>query len=174
VDAAEHHPGAAFAREPPDLVASQGVSGMNADADDIARMNRRRVEYLECFIRDDWIPERSRRGGRQHVEPSRRDDANPEREMARIDQVDLHEEISSVKRAFSDGPACLYVVRFPRIRRCTIRRHPVKGHHINPRLARGRGLVEDSPWSRGLSSGRPRRAAGHLAAEEEKGPEWTS
>ena len=52
--------------------------------------DRRGIELLERLVDDERIAEVARRGGRQHVEPARRDDADAERHVARIDQVHVH------------------------------------------------------------------------------------
>ena len=88
MNAAEHDRGAAPGR-PADLVAAQGVAGVNADADDVARLDRR-VERLERFVDEDGIAISARRRGREHVQPARRDDADAERHVAGVDEVDDH------------------------------------------------------------------------------------
>ena len=45
----------ALARDPPDLVSAQGISRVDADADDIARRNRGRVELLEGLVRNERV-----------------------------------------------------------------------------------------------------------------------
>ena len=55
VNAAEDDEGAARTRELSDFVATQGVSGMDPDSDDIARSQLRRVKGIQRFISDDRI-----------------------------------------------------------------------------------------------------------------------
>ena len=95
MNAAEHDPGAALAREPADFVAAQRVSGVDADADHVAGLDPLGVEHLQRFVSDDGVAEVSRRRSRQHVKPARRDDADAEREMAGIDEVNAQKGISS-------------------------------------------------------------------------------
>lgn len=87
VNAAEDHPGPSRARLPPDFVAAPRVAGMDPDADDVARGDRLDVHVLECFVDDDRIaPFGAGRGG-EHVQPTRRDDSDAERHVARVDQM---------------------------------------------------------------------------------------
>ena len=53
VDAAEDHRGAGRLGGAADLVAAQRVAGVDADADDVTRLDRREVERLERFVGDD-------------------------------------------------------------------------------------------------------------------------
>ena len=55
VDAAVHDERAAVSRDAADLVSAQGVAGVDADADDVARRNRGRVELLEGLVGDERI-----------------------------------------------------------------------------------------------------------------------
>ncbi len=90
MNSAEHHLRTRFACQFADLVAAERVPGVNPDADDIARGDRRRVERLQRFVRDQWIPVAARRGLGEHVQPARGDDAGAEGNVARIDQMDVH------------------------------------------------------------------------------------
>jgi hypothetical protein len=63
VNAAEHDPRTAFAGEAADLVPAQGVSGVDADSNDIARLDRCRIEHFQGFIRNEGVAELPR-GGR--------------------------------------------------------------------------------------------------------------
>ena len=77
VNAAEDDPRAALAREPADFVAAQRIAGVNADADDVAGRDHRRIERLERFVDDDGIAPLGSGRRRQDVQPARRDDATP-------------------------------------------------------------------------------------------------
>ncbi len=72
----------------PDLVAAQRVARVDADADDVAGGDDRRVERFERFVGDD-ADRRTRAGCGlcQHVQPAGRDDADAKRHVARIDQM---------------------------------------------------------------------------------------
>ena len=50
VNAAEHDIGASGSRRGTELVAAQGVAGMDADADDVTLVDDGRVEGLERFV----------------------------------------------------------------------------------------------------------------------------
>ena len=91
VDAAEDHVCARGARGPADLVAPQRVAGMDADADDVARLDRREVELLERLVGDQRVAEFLGRGSGDDEQPARSDDAHAEGDVARIDEMNLHD-----------------------------------------------------------------------------------
>ena len=74
----------------PHLVPTQRVARVNPDADDVTRFDRPEIDQLERFVNDGWRSVRFRRGSRQHVQPPRRDHANPERDVAGIYKVYGH------------------------------------------------------------------------------------
>jgi hypothetical protein len=90
VYAAEHDLRTTCVRTLPDLVAAQCVAGVDADADNVARLHGVYVERFQCFVTDLWPTIHRRRRTRQHEEPTRRDDANAERQVARINQMNNH------------------------------------------------------------------------------------
>ena len=51
VDAAEDDPGAPLAREPADFVAAERIAGVDADADDVARLRCSRDRAFRVFRR---------------------------------------------------------------------------------------------------------------------------
>lgn len=63
---------------------------MNADPDDIARLNVLRIYVFESFINENWISEEGRRSSGNHIHPPRRDDRSTKGRVARIDEVNLH------------------------------------------------------------------------------------
>ena len=90
VDAAEHHDRPGLAGGPADLVAPQGVAGMDADADDVPAVDGAEIERFERFVGDDRVAERARRRGGDDEQPARRDDTDTERDVAGIDEADDH------------------------------------------------------------------------------------
>ena len=74
---------------PADLVAAQRIAGMDADADDVAGVEGAEIERLERFVGDDRVAELARGRGGDDVEPARRDDADAEGDVARIDEMHL-------------------------------------------------------------------------------------
>ena len=90
VHAAEDDAGAALAGQPAHRVAAQHVQRVNADADDVARLELIEVEPLERLVREHWIAPFRRRGASQHVQPARRDDGSPERHVAGVDEMHTH------------------------------------------------------------------------------------
>ena len=60
VDPAVDDRGAARASQRADLVAAQGVAGVDADADDIAGLHGIHLERLECLVRNARVAELSK------------------------------------------------------------------------------------------------------------------
>jgi hypothetical protein len=90
VDAAEHDRRASLTCRAPHLVAPQRVPGVDADADDVAALDRRKIERFERFIGDHRVAVAPRRGGREDIQPPRGDDADAEGDMTWIDKMDAH------------------------------------------------------------------------------------
>ena len=99
VDAAEHDARAARAHALPDLVAAKRVAGVNADADDVAGLNARPYRTLPGFRRRSGRAIRGRCRARQHEQPTGRDDADAEREMAWVHKMDSHALLVVSERA---------------------------------------------------------------------------
>ena len=81
-------------RTPPDLVAAQRVAGVNADPDDVAGLSRRSDPTPPGSRRRCVARHSGRCRPRQHEQPTGRDDADAERQMARVHQMDSHNVLS--------------------------------------------------------------------------------
>ena len=90
VDAAEHDRRAALAREAAEVIPAQRVRRVDADADHVARRDALEVERLERFVDDHRRAVVGGRGRGKHVQPARRDDGGPERDVRGIDEVYAH------------------------------------------------------------------------------------
>ena len=90
VDSSIHNVGASLAGGSADLVAPECVACVDADADDVTRLDRVEVERLERFVDESRLSVQRRRRRREDIQPSRRDDANAKRDVAWIDKVDGH------------------------------------------------------------------------------------
>jgi hypothetical protein len=90
VNAAEDHERPTRPCEVSDRIAAKRVGGVNANADHVSRVDAGRIERLERLVHDQRRAEACRRGRRQHIQPSRRDDGSSEREIAWIDEMDAH------------------------------------------------------------------------------------
>ncbi len=93
VNAAKDDKRASLARELTERVATQGVGGVDANPHHIASVDPIGVERLECLVDDVRHAVFGWRGSGQHVEPSRRDDRRPERQIAWIDQMNAHSDL---------------------------------------------------------------------------------
>ena len=96
VDAAVDHPGAARAGALPELVADQGVAGVDPDADDVTLLELSVVERLKRLVGQDGVAPLGGCGRSEHVEPARGDDGGTERKVARVDDVYVHETSSNL------------------------------------------------------------------------------
>ena len=94
MNAAINHPGAALPRQAADLVAAQGVPGVNADADKVSALDGRGNQRFERLVDDDRIAKRERRGCSQDIKPARRDDRGTKRMIAGIDEENSHTDTS--------------------------------------------------------------------------------
>ena len=90
VDAAEHDGRAARARTLPDLVAAKRVTGVNANPNYVAGLHAVNIERLQRLVDDLWPAIRGRCRPCQHEQPARRNDADAERQMARVHKMDGH------------------------------------------------------------------------------------
>jgi hypothetical protein len=87
VNAAEHHRRSGGPRRGANLVAAQGITGMDADSDDVAGTDLGRVEQGQGLVGEHRIAVDRRGRCGEHVQPARRDHPNPERHVARVDEV---------------------------------------------------------------------------------------
>src|SRR5690242_6580142 len=90
MNAAVDHPRAAGASLAADLIAAQGVGGVNPDSHHIAARYGREIKGLECFVDQARIAILGGGGGRKDVEPAGRDDGDTERNIARIYEMNAH------------------------------------------------------------------------------------
>jgi hypothetical protein len=63
---------------------------MNADPNYVARAHIRCIERLKGLVNDDRVAMYSRRGRREHVEPTWCDDGRAKRDVARVNKVNGH------------------------------------------------------------------------------------
>ena len=112
VNAAEDDERAGRTGRAADGISAQRIAGVNADADDIAGPDGRRVERLERFVGDLRRAESFRRRVRKHVEPPRRHEADAERMVAGIDEMNgqVARHYTTLAVAVS---AFLLVIRLP-------------------------------------------------------------
>ncbi len=98
VDAAVDDPCAALAGHAPDLVAAQGVAGVDADADDVAGMNGLGYDLFEGLIDEDGVAGDGGCSCCKDKQPARRDDGRAKRIITGIDQVNAHRILPSLVR----------------------------------------------------------------------------
>jgi hypothetical protein len=90
VDAPIHDRGPSSTGAPANLVSAEGIAGVNTDTDNVTRIDRIDLEGRQRFVGNARCAVRGWRCARQHKQPPWCDDANPKREMARIDQMNGH------------------------------------------------------------------------------------
>ena len=74
VNPAVDHPRATAAGDLADLIAAQGVAGVDTDAHDVSRLNAFGVDLFKRLVDEDGISGHLRRFGRKHKQPSWCDD----------------------------------------------------------------------------------------------------
>ena len=90
MDTAVDDPGTTGPGTLSELVADQGVPGVDADTDDVTWLELRIVERRDHLVTQDGVAPFVGRGGSQHIEPARSDHGHPEGKVARVDNVDVH------------------------------------------------------------------------------------
>src|SRR5437867_3372149 len=80
----------ALARHSSDLIATERISRMDADADGISPSYSGRIHTVQCLIYNHGISERPRGSCGEHIKPTRGNDRPTERDVARINQVNSH------------------------------------------------------------------------------------
>ena len=90
VNAAEDHPGAALAAEAAQIIAAAGIAGVDADTDDIPRLQAGGIERLQTLVANDGVAVLRRRGAGQNVQPARCDDTDPKRKLVGVNQMNTH------------------------------------------------------------------------------------
>src|SRR4051812_11480544 len=98
VDSAEN-----YVRSPPsrlgaNFVAAQCVGSVNTDTNGIPGLNHLGIHRAQGFVHEDGIAEFFWRGAGQDVLPARSDDCSPERDLARVNQMNLHAQCSLLLR----------------------------------------------------------------------------
>ena len=90
VNAPEHDESTPLAGGAADLVAAIRIRRVDADADNVATFDLRRVKWLQRLVDEMRIPvfAGSRRG--EYVEPAGRNHCDAERDIARIDEMYAH------------------------------------------------------------------------------------
>ena len=100
--------GARRSRGVADLVAPQRVAGVDADADDVAGLDGGGVDRVERFVHDDGIAELGWRRRRDDIQPARRNNADAERDVAWVDEMNSHRvSLSAADSAHQPTLNCL-------------------------------------------------------------------
>jgi hypothetical protein len=90
VNAAEHDESPSCSGGLSDVIPAEGIPGVDADSDNVARLNGAFVNRLQRFIDQQRCPVARRRGRGKHVLPPRRNDRGSKRHVARVDEVNAH------------------------------------------------------------------------------------
>ncbi|WP_433984761.1 hypothetical protein RBB78_09865 [Tunturiibacter empetritectus] len=91
VDAAVDDPGSAFAGDAADLVAAEGVAGVDADADDVAGLDGVGDDLFDGFVDEDGVACEGGCGGGEDEEPTGCDYSGPKRVVAGIYEMNTQE-----------------------------------------------------------------------------------
>jgi hypothetical protein len=95
MNSTENHKCPLLARQPADFIAAQCIAGVNSNSNNVAGSNACDIQLFQRFINDYRIAEAGRCRRSEHVEPARRDDANAEGFVARIDEINFQCDSSS-------------------------------------------------------------------------------
>src|ERR1700693_3634098 len=105
VNAAEYHIGAALACQLADFISTEGVGGVDADANNISSLNAGGGYGVESLVHQGCIPIRLRGGRCQHIQPARSYDRGTKRNFARIDEVNAHAIFALLQCLVSGRPS---------------------------------------------------------------------
>jgi hypothetical protein len=106
VYAAEHNVRTSRARTLPDLVTAERVAGVNADPDSVTGAYAVHIKRFKGLVDDLWPAIHGGRRACQHEQPTRRDDSNAERQVARVNEMDSH-AVGFSRSACGPWPRCL-------------------------------------------------------------------
>lgn len=111
VNPSVHDPRPPLAQRSAELIATECVARVNANADDIARLDGVDGERFERLIDDERIAPLTTRRGSQYVQPARCDDSDAERLRAGIDEVNLRPMGSGGQRSSWTMPVSCRQIR---------------------------------------------------------------
>ena len=94
VNPAVDDPRSTLARLEAKVVTDERITGMDADADNITRLERVWIERLENFVGQDRIAPLGWGRRREDIEPARGDESGPEGKVTRVDDVYPHDCLS--------------------------------------------------------------------------------
>src|SRR4051812_25284048 len=83
-------PRSPIARHSAQLVATQGIAGVDADSDYVTWLNIVRIELLQRFVPQQRIAIFGRCCRRNHEHPARRDNSSSKGRVTWVDQVNIH------------------------------------------------------------------------------------
>lgn len=89
VNSTEDHKCPLFASQPADFIATQRIAGVNSNSNNIPSCNTSDIQLLQCFVNDYRIAKAGGCSSGEHIEPARRDNANAEGPVTRIDEVNF-------------------------------------------------------------------------------------
>jgi hypothetical protein len=90
VNTAKYNPRAASARQTAHFIATERITAVDADADQVAALDRVRIELFERFVDNIWVADVIGCRGSQNVQPPWSNDSDTERKMTGIDEMDAH------------------------------------------------------------------------------------
>ena len=90
VNPTEHDKRATCTNGLADLIAAEGIAGVDADTDDIALGDEVGIEQLEAFVDENRGAVSFRRGCGEHKQPPGGDDRHSKGNVAGIDKIHAH------------------------------------------------------------------------------------
>src|SRR5258706_16233479 len=108
VNSSENHVCASIPCQFPDFVAAESICGVDADANNIARLNLVGVHGLKGFIDQAGIAKARRGSRRQNIQPARSNYSCAERNFTGINEVNAHAALSSWGRGWRSAPGRIF------------------------------------------------------------------
>src|SRR5579864_2969012 len=95
VNSTEHHICALLSSQSANLIATQSIAGVDSNSHNIPGRNAFDIQLLQCFVNDQRIAKAGGSSSGEYIKPARRDHANAEGLVARINEINF--QCSSLK-----------------------------------------------------------------------------
>ena len=148
VNSTEHHKCALLSSQPANLIATQRISGMDSNSNNVAGRNAFGIEGFQSFVNDHRIAKAGGSSSGEYIEPARRDHPNTEGLVTRINEIRFQEN-------FSDAgifTACSRIISHTGAADCTwlgLRRTPLPTISAFMKLHRAIMRQHEPDWRKG-------------------------
>lgn len=94
VHSTEHHNCTLLSSQSANLIAAQCIAGVDSNSNHVPGRNAFHIQRFQCFVDDHRIAKAGGSSTGEHIEPARRDDANAEGLVTRINEISFQERFS--------------------------------------------------------------------------------